>query len=235
MVRIILFRLMEVKEKMEKKEKAKRHATFVISLFFSGLGIAFTKAGGLGVSPVSSLANVLSIKMPVITIGTWLIFTNFLMVLGQWALLGKKFKPYQFLQVPLAAMFGYFTDFGMMITSLIKVDSYYMQVLMSVIGAAVLGFGISLAVIANVMMNSGEALVKVFGDKLKKEFGTVKIVFDICYVVVSALLSMALFGGEIRGIREGTLIVALTTGIFVKFFTAALTKPITKIISSKKI
>ena len=111
--------------------------------------------------------------------GTWLILTNLLMLLCQIAILRKKFKPYQFLQVPLAAVFGYFTDIGMMITSLINVDSYYMQLSMSLIGAAVLGFGISLAVIANVMMSSGEALVKVFGDTLKKEFGTVKIIFDI--------------------------------------------------------
>jgi uncharacterized membrane protein YczE len=218
---------------MQTKEKAKRHATFVISLFFSGLGIAFTKTGGIGVSPVSSLANVLSIKLPAITMGTWLIVTNLLMLLCQIAILRRKFKPYQFLQVPLAAVFGYFTDIGMMITSLIPVNCYGMQLAMSVIGAAVLGFGISLAVIANVMMSSGEALVKVFGDTLKKEFGTVKIAFDICYVAVSALISMLLFGGAIHGIREGTLIVALTTGMFVKMFTAIIKNPLTKFLSGK--
>lgn len=35
--------------KMSKKETAKRYVLFVISLFFSALGVAFTKHGELGV------------------------------------------------------------------------------------------------------------------------------------------------------------------------------------------
>ena len=45
---------------MSKKETAKRYVLFIISLFFSALGVAFTKHGELGVSPISSVANVLS-------------------------------------------------------------------------------------------------------------------------------------------------------------------------------
>lgn len=40
------------KMKMSKKETAKRYVLFVISLFFSALGVAFTKHGELGVSPI---------------------------------------------------------------------------------------------------------------------------------------------------------------------------------------
>ena len=46
--------------KMSKKETAKRYVLFIISLFFSALGVAFTKHGELGVSPISSVANVMS-------------------------------------------------------------------------------------------------------------------------------------------------------------------------------
>lgn len=48
---------------MSKKETAKRYVLFVISLFISALGVAFTKHGELGVSPISSVANVMSIKL----------------------------------------------------------------------------------------------------------------------------------------------------------------------------
>lgn len=40
------------------KELAKRYALFIISLFISALGVAITKKGELGVSPISSVANV---------------------------------------------------------------------------------------------------------------------------------------------------------------------------------
>lgn len=38
---------------MQKKEMLRRYVLFIISLFFSALGVAFTKRGELGVSPIS--------------------------------------------------------------------------------------------------------------------------------------------------------------------------------------
>ena len=43
------------------KETSKRYILFIIGLFFSALGVAFTKHGGLGVSPISSVPNIMSI------------------------------------------------------------------------------------------------------------------------------------------------------------------------------
>lgn len=40
------------------KELAKRYALFIISLFISALGVAITKKGEFGVSPISSVADV---------------------------------------------------------------------------------------------------------------------------------------------------------------------------------
>lgn len=207
---------------MTKKEIAKRYMLFIISLFFSGVGVAFTKSGGLGVSPISSLANVLSIRFEEISIGTWLILTNFMLVMAQIAILRKDFQPVQLLQIPLSALFGYFTDFGMIIAGVVPVNSYVMQLVMVAIGTVILGFGIALAVIANVIMNSGEAFVRVVADKLNKNFGNIKVVFDVSYVTMSAIVSLILFGGSVQGIREGTLIAAVFTGIVVKLFTKPL-------------
>ena len=55
---------------MDKKEYTKRYILFIISLFFSALGIAFTKHGGLGVSPVSSMPDVLSIRFEFLSMGS---------------------------------------------------------------------------------------------------------------------------------------------------------------------
>ena len=97
---------------MSKKETEKRYVLFVISLFISALGVAFTKHGELGVSPISSVANVMSIKLDFFSLGIWLIIWNCVLILGQILILRKKFKPIQLLQIPLSFLFGYFTDFG---------------------------------------------------------------------------------------------------------------------------
>lgn len=87
---------------------------------------------------------------------------------------------------------------------------------MVAIGIAVLGFGIALTVVADVIMNSGEAFVKAVSDTLHKDFGNVKIALDITYVLVALLLSLLFFNFKIVGIREGTILSAVFVGVTVK-------------------
>lgn len=63
----------------------------------------------------------------------------------------------------------------------------------------------------------GEALVKAVSDKTGKAFGSVKIAFDACCVALAVALSFILCG-EILEVREGTLVAALLTGVFVNLF-----------------
>lgn len=85
--------------------------------------------------------------------------------------------------------------------------------------------------IADVIMNSGEAFVKAISDKTHFAFGNVKIAFDISCVAFALLLSLLFFGGKIVGMREGTVIAALLTGQTVKFFQKRLQTPLQKILT----
>lgn len=212
---------------MDKKEIAKRYGLLVIGLFFAALGVALTKRGELGVSPISSVANVLSYQFTDLTLGSWLILWNCVLILGQILLLRRNFQPIQFLQIPLSFLFGWFTDFGMWLVSFLPVQVYAVRLLMVLAGTVVLGFGITLSVIADQIMNSGEAFVKAISDVTHEEFGTIKVVFDISCVLVALILSLLFFEGAIVGTREGTIIAALCTGFVVKFFSRRLTAPLT--------
>lgn len=216
---------------MSKAETAKRYVLFIISLFFSALGVTFTKRGELGVSPISSVANVLSCKFDALSLGTWLIIWNCILIAGQIIILRRKFQPIQLLQVPLSFLFGWFTDLGMMIVSHIPADSYIVRLVMVIIGIVILAFGIALSVIANVIMNSGEAFVKAISDTIHKEFGNVKIIFDISCVVTALILSLIFFNFTIVGTREGTVISALLTGVVVKFFCGKLNRPVNTLLT----
>ncbi|MDE5603988.1 MAG: YitT family protein [Eubacterium sp.] len=218
---------------MSKKEIAKRYILFIISLFFSAVGVAFTKCAELGVSPISSVANVLSCKFSALSLGYWLIIWNCILILGQIILLRKKFEVIQLLQIPLSFLFGWFTDFGMWLVSFIPVKVYPVRLLMVLIGIVILSFGISLSVIANVIMNSGEAFVKAVAETFKKNFGNIKIGFDVMCVVTAVALSLVFFDFTIVGTREGTIISALLTGVFVKLFNKLLKKPVESILCDK--
>ncbi len=216
---------------MSKKEIFKRYILFVISLFFCGVGIAFTKHAELGVSPISSLANVISIKFDFISFGNWLIVSNLVLLLGQIILLRRNFKPIQLVQIPLSFIFGYFTDFGLWMIKDIPNENYIVRLLLVFAGIIFIGFGISLGIIADVVLNSGEGFVKALADVTKKDFGTVKIVFDVSWVLFSAVLSLLFFDGKLLGIREGTIISAVFVGVAVKIFKPILQNPLTKILT----
>lgn len=203
---------------MCKIEIIKRYAVLMIGLFFSALGVALTKYAELGVSPISSVANVMSCKFSFVSLGTWLIIWNCVLILGQILLLRKKFSFLQLLQIPLSFLFGWFTDISVWIVSFIPLNSYLVCLVMVLVGVIILGFGVSLSVIANVIMNSGEAFVKAVSDTINKEFGNVKIAFDVLCVFASLVLSLLFFDFTIVGTREGTIISALLTGVAVKFF-----------------
>ena len=211
---------------MTKSEILKRYILFVIGLFFIAMGVAFTKHAELGVSPISSVANILSYKFTFMSMGSWLTFTNCLMIAGQILLLRKNFKLIQLLQLPLSFLFGYFTDICLSVISQINTAAYTTQIMLVLVGVAVLAFGISLTVIANVIMNSGEAFVKALADVMGKGFGDVKTAFDVSWVGLSIILSLIFFDFKIVGTREGTIISAVCTGFVVKFFNGFLAQPL---------
>ena len=215
---------------MTKKETFKRYILFVISLFFMGIGVALTKHGELGVSPISSVADVVSLRFTFLSFGTWLFISNCVLLAEQIVLLRKAFKPIQLLQIPLSFLFGYFTDLGMRMVSLIPNGPYQIKLLLVFVGIAVLAFGVALGVTADVVLNSGEAFVKALADVTKKDFGTVKVAFDVSWVLLSILLSLIFFGGEVRGTREGTLISAALVGFAVRLYRKLLGKPLNKIL-----
>lgn len=217
---------------MSKVEYTKRFLLYFISVFFIGLGIAFSLKSELGISPISSFPNVLSIKFSALTIGNWLIVENCVFVLIQILVLRKNFKPFQMLQLPLSFIFGYFTDLGVWITTHIVPETYITKLLCLIVGIIILGLGISIGLIAAVIMNPGEAVVKVLADVTKIKFGNMKIIVDSSCVLIAVIFSLIFFG-KLVGIREGTIITMLLVGTAVKLIKPIVTKPIIKLFALK--
>lgn len=210
---------------MKKKELFFRYIVLITGLLFSAFGVALAKQAELGVTPISSVANIMSYKFTALSLGSWLIIWNCALIAGQIILLRKNFRLIQLLQIPLSFLFGWFTDLGLWCISVIPTDIYIVRLSMVFAGIIVLAFGISLSVAAEVIMNSGEEFVKAISDVSGKNFGNIKIGFDIGCVLTSVLLSLIFFKMKIIGTREGTVISAVLTGIVVKFFNKKLGDP----------
>ena len=201
-----------------KKSFIPKIVLFIAGLFVQGLGVAVLKLAELGESPLVSVPNVLSIKVTSITIGTWLFLWNMFLLVVQVILFRKNFKAKLLLQIPISFVYGYIVDLMVWIVFHIQVDAYYLRVMLTVLGAVLLAFGSSLCVKADLVFNTGEAIVKAVAFATKRKYGTAKLIVDIGCVATAVILSLILFNFKVVGVREGTLIVAVLTGFMVKLF-----------------
>jgi uncharacterized membrane protein YczE len=201
---------------LTKAEAVKRYLFFIIGLSFSSFGIALVTKCGLGTSPISSLPYVLSIIFP-FSLGQFTFIINVFMVGGQIIILKKEFQKIQFLQIPMTIIFSLFIDLFMTLLNSFSPVLYPAKIISLLLGCIFIALGISIQIHSNVLILPGEGLVRAISYKLKKEFGTVKTLFDTSLVVISILISIA-FLGKIEGLREGTLIAALIVGSISRFF-----------------
>lgn len=213
---------------MSKKELIKRYLLLIVGVFFIALGIAVSKRSNLGISPVSSVANVMSLRFDFFSVGTWLMLWNCLFILIQIIILRKRFKLIQLLQFPISLLLGLFTDVCVSMVSYLTAESYSERLSLVLVGTVILAFGITLTVISDTVMNVGEAFVDVVAKSLGKNFGSIKVVFDVGCVTLAVILSLIFFNFTVVGVREGTLITACCTGFAVRKLTKRLNPPLTK-------
>lgn len=200
---------------MDKRELVRRYAFFMVSVFVNAFSIAVITKALLGTSPISSVPYVLSLSAPP-TMGAFTIMMNFLFIILEVLLLGRKEalkRRYELLaQIPITLCFGLFIDLSMHgVLFWLEPRSYVAQLFSLLVGCAILGLGVSMEVKAGVAMVTGEYLVNIISKSLRREFGIVKVCFDVTLVVIACALSLV-FLGHIEGVREGTVAAALLVG-----------------------
>ena len=196
--------------------KAKRYLIFIIGLFINSLGVSLITKANLGTSPISSIPYVLSLNFP-FTLGNFTIFFSVFLILLQLVILRKNFKLEHVLQIPVSVAFGYFIDLTMLLFTWVHPESYVMKIVYLLIGCLILGFGVYMEVLADVVMLPGESFVRAIVLTWKTNFGTTKIIFDVSMAVIAAALSFV-YSGKLNGIREGTIIAALLVGFIARVF-----------------
>ncbi|MDE6324171.1 MAG: cytidylate kinase family protein [Paramuribaculum sp.] len=206
----------------------KRYAYFLISLFISSVGVALVTKTVLGTSPISSVPYVLSLFTP-LSIGWWTALFNMLYIILEVALMSKsQIREKRFdliMQIPVSVLFGIFIDMSLRMLYWWIPEHYLSHVATLIAGCAILAVGIAMSVQANVAMLSGDYLIRVISSRFKKEFGRVKICFDVSLVISACLISM-IFSSTVSGVREGTVAAALMVGPMV-FFFGKLLRPLT--------
>lgn len=199
-----------------------RYLTFIAGLYFLSLGIVLIVASTLGTTPISSVNYVVTLHTP-ITLGTATFVINVLLIAGQFWLIRsglgtRKDRIEILLQLPFSLVFSIFIDINMAFIGSVEPTSYPMALAMLGAGCLSQATGVVLELKPNVAIMSAEGFVKYAARRYNNDFGRLKVIFDIVLVSSALLLGIAC-SGHIEGVREGTVIAALSTGFIVSFLS----------------
>ena len=192
-----------------------RYVCFFIGLFIIAAGVAFPRRGGLGVSPVSCIPAVLEFVTPW-TMGEITIAMHVLFILLQIIILRRDYELVQLLQLPVAFIFGAFTDIAnSFVDASFPAGGYALCMAYTLAGVVLVGIGVYIEVHAGVVMLAGEGLSSAVSKASHKDFSRVKVTVDSTLVAIGVVLSLV-FLHRLVGVREGTIIAAVCVGSCVK-------------------
>lgn len=194
---------------------ALRYLWFIVGVLVNSFGIALITKAALGTSPISSVAYVLSLALP-LTIGQFTFIMNMVFIALQPVLLRREYRPIQVLQIAVNVVFSAFLDVSMGMLSWLDPTTLPAQLAALLVGCAILGVGVAVEVAPDVLMVPGEGLVRTIYIVVSRRFGsarfgTIKNLFDISLMLIAVVLSLAFFG-YLNGIGVGTVIAALLVG-----------------------
>ena len=70
----------------------RRLIAYVVGMFFIASGVSLSRSTNWGISTVNSIPNVLSLRFPQLSLGTWVIIVFVCFILLQALILLRKFK-----------------------------------------------------------------------------------------------------------------------------------------------
>ena len=196
----------------------RRYALFLAGLFVASMGVAFSAKAGLGTSPVASIAYSVSLVSPLMSLGGWLNLLSVIQIAIQIIIMKGKCNYIEIaIQAALAFAYGYLTDFSCWLIRNIAVTGYPMQFVFMLLGCVILAFGLWIQFKGGVAMLPAEAMNRAISRVTGKRYENIKIAFDVLYITVAAAISLV-FLGELKGVREGSIIAALAVGSMIKVF-----------------
>ncbi len=194
----------------------KKLVVLVIGLFILAFGIALSSKSSIGVSPSASLSYVLSQIFP-FSMGTFTMAVNVVFIIVQILLLRKDYKIINLLQLAVVFVFGYFTDLTLAIVEPLKIEAYWLKLVLSIVSCIIMALGVFLEVKAHLIVMASEGAISAISEKVHLDFGIVKIILDWGFIVISCAISLIVFH-KLNGVREGTVIAAFLVGYFTRFY-----------------
>ena len=205
----------------------RRILVYVVGLFIMAFGVSLSLKSNLGVSPVNSLPNEISLVANSfginLSLGNAVIIIFSCYVLVQILIKRRRFPLIDLTQVIFSVIFGYFTNFtGLLTNASSYLTSLPLRLLFMAVSMVFIAFGVSIYMNAKLVNMPMEGMTLAISEQLGKPFARVKVVVDCSTVILALVLSLVFLHG-IEGVGVGTVLAAVCVGLLVK--------PIQKLVS----
>ena len=206
---------------MAKNNIVARWLVGTLGLVLIAFGVALSLKSNLGTAPPSCPPAVLNLQWGAISFGTFTWMMHLLFIAAQMAMRRKVLDIHYLLQLAAAFVFGYLCDACIWVLKDVEITSYLMKIVLILVAVFLTAVGIRLEVIGKAWILAGDKVVDVFSEVTGIKFSNAKIGEDIILVLLSAVFAWVCFSspwgnGEHIVIREGTLILAVFTGLCMK-------------------
>ncbi|MBR1593336.1 MAG: hypothetical protein IJ692_07390 [Alloprevotella sp.] len=199
----------------------KNYLVATLGMALVALGVAVSLKSNLGTSPISCPPAVMNLRWPALSFGMFTWIVNFSFIFLQLALLRSRFRWADLMQIPAVLLFGLLCDGAVWLCQWLPADSYALQLFWCLLSIVITAVGLRIEIDGRAWMLSGDKTVAVIADVTGTAFSTVKVWSDIVLVLLASAFAWFAFGnffgnGTVNVIREGTLLLALLTGLCMK-------------------
>ena len=184
---------------------------YTLGMLILALGLTLNTKTGLGVSPILSMAYCTS-QIWEVNFGDTTFVIYILFVAGQLVIRGKNRQWYDLLQLPLSLVFSRLLNlFDARIPYDPALHGLGANLLVLLLAIVVTGIGVSMTVNMRLVPNPGDGIVQALADRMGRDQGFAKNIFDLGCVALTCVVSLGA-AGQIIGIGIGTLAAMVGVG-----------------------
>ena len=184
---------------------------YILGMLVLALGLTLNTKAGLGVSPIISIAFAVS-EISGLNFGDMTFLLYSLFVLGQFALRGRDSRMTDLLQLPLSLAFSRVLNlYSALIPYEAAEHGFGMNLLLLLEAILFTGAGAAITVNMKLVPNPGDGIVAAVAEKIGRDQGFAKNLFDVGCVAVTCVLGLLASGG-IVGIGIGTVAAMIGVG-----------------------
>lgn len=164
----------------------RRVIQYLIGIICMAIGLVMLKRTCWGVSPITAVPDAFTHVFP-LTLGNATILLHLVCVIGA-VIVQRRITLKNILAMCIGVPFGYLVDLFMSLWN--PTLLVWQKIIVLIIGIAIQGLGVALISSCDLMLPAPDELTNVISRTYGKKLGSVKMVSDAIYVVISIIVNL---------------------------------------------